>query len=367
MRLATMLLATLLPLAATPSLAQSLEQMAGQMIVVGFVGTSADAKGVAALRAEVAAGDIGGVMYLKTNVASREAVEAMNTAFREAAPAGLPPFITLDQEGGLVERLDKSVGFKEIPDAASVAAKNTPAEARGIYDAQARGVADWGFNVNFAPVVDLSINPDNQVIAKYGRAFGKDGEVVAKYAAEVIAAHHAAGLLTSLKHFPGHGSSTADSHEGYVDITKTWQDSELEPYRELISGGYEDMVMVGHLIDTNVDPSGMPSSLSRPWIEGVLRDKLGFKGVVITDDLEMGAIRDHFSLKETVLNAVRAGVDVLLFSNTAYQRATLGDEVRAILVAEAEADPAFKARIEASFKRIVALKSRIGTEDVRAQ
>lgn len=367
MRLATMLLATLLPLAATPAFAQSLEQMAGQMIVVGFAGNGVDDKGVAALRAEVAAGDIGGVMYLKTNVASRKAVEAMNAAFREAAPSGLPPFITLDQEGGLVERLDSSVGFKEIPDAASVAARNTPAEARGIYDGQAEGVAAWGFNVNFAPVVDLSVNPNNQVIAKYGRAFGKDGKVVAEYAREVIAAHHAAGLLTSLKHFPGHGSSTADSHEGYVDITKTWQDSELEPYRELISGGYDDMVMIGHLIDTKVDPSGMPSSLSKPWIEGKLRGELGFKGVVITDDLEMGAIRDHFSLKETVVNAVNAGVDVLLFSNTAYQRATLGDEVRAILLAEAEADPAFKVRIEESFKRIVALKSRIGAQDVEAQ
>ena len=260
-----------------------------------------------------------------------------------------------------------SDGFKEIPDAATVAARNTPEEARGFYEGLAKGVAEWGFNVNFAPVVDLAVNPNNQVIAKYGRAYGKTGEVVVSYAAEVIAAHHDARLLTSLKHFPGHGSSTADSHEGFVDITKTWKDSELEPYRALISGGYQDFVMIGHLIDTNVDPSGLPSSLSKEWIDGVLRGQLGFKGVVITDDLEMGAIRDHFNLKETVVKAVQAGVDVLLFSNTAYQRATLGDEVRAILLAEAEADPAFKARIEESYNRIVALKSRIGAENVQAQ
>lgn len=367
MHFATKLLATVLVLAASPASAQSLEQMAGQMIVVGFAGNGVDDKDVVALREEVAAGDIGGVMYLKTNVASRAAVQAMNAAFRDAAPAGLPPFITLDQEGGLVERLDDSVGFKEIPDAATVAASNTPEEARGVYEKLAKGVAEWGFNVNFAPVVDLAVNPNNQVIAKFGRAYGKTGDVVSSYAAEVIAAHHDAGLLTSLKHFPGHGSSTADSHEGFVDITKTWHDSELEPYRALISGGYQDFVMIGHLIDTNVDPSGLPSSLSKEWIDGVLRGQLGFKGVVITDDLEMGAIRDHFDLKETVVKAVRAGVDVLLFSNTAYQRATLGDEVRAILVAEAEADPAFKARIEESYKRIVALKSRIGVANVEAQ
>ncbi|MDB5539927.1 MAG: hypothetical protein JWQ89_1654 [Devosia sp.] len=362
MRLATKLLATILILAAPPAFAQSLEQMAGQMIVVGFTGDSVDDKSVVALRKEVAAGEIGGVMYLKTNVASRKAVQAMNAAFREASPK-LPPFITLDQEGGLVERLGNSVGFKEIPDAATVAATHTPEQSRSVYDGLAQGVAEWGFNVNFAPVVDLAVNPNNQVIAKYGRAYGKTADVVTEYASEVIAAHHAAGLLTSLKHFPGHGSSTADSHEGFVDITKTWKPTELEPYRALIAKGYEDFVMVGHLIDTNTDPSGLPSSLSKQWIEGVLRGQLGFTGVVITDDLEMGAIRDHFGLKDTVIRAVRAGVDVLLFSNTSKPRASLGDEVRAILVAEAEADPAFKARIEESYKRIVALKSRIGAAE----
>lgn len=206
-----------------------------------------------------------------------------------------------------------------------------------MYDGLAKGVRDWGFNVNFAPVVDLAVNPNNQVIAKFGRAYGKTGDVVASYAAEVVAAHHAAGLLTALKHFPGHGSSTADSHEGFVDITKTWKPTELDPYRALIANGYQDFVMVGHLIDTEIDPSGLPSSLSKQWIEDMLRGQLGFTGVVITDDLEMGAIRDHFNLKETVTKAVRAGVDVLLFSNTAKPRASLGDEVRAILVGEAEA------------------------------
>jgi beta-N-acetylhexosaminidase len=362
MRLATTLLATILALSAAPVSAQSIAEMAGQMIVVGFAGDSVDSKGVAAARQQIADGTIGGVMFLKTNVASQSAVTAMNDAFRKAAPQGLPPFITLDQEGGLVERLDSSAGFKEIPNAETIAAEYTPEQSRAVYERLAEGVRAWGFNVNFAPVVDLAVNPDNQVIAKYGRAYGKTADMVAAYAGEVIAAHHDAGLLTSLKHFPGHGSSTADSHEGFVDITKTWKPAELDPYRALIANGYEDFVMIGHLIDTEIDPSGMPSSLSEPWITGVLRGQLGFTGVVITDDLEMGAIRDHFDLKETVTRAVRAGVDVLLFSNTAKPRASLGEEVRAILVAEAEAVPDFKAKIEASYKRIVALKARIGAE-----
>jgi beta-N-acetylhexosaminidase len=363
MRLATMTLATILSLSASAE-AQTppptLEQMAGQMIVVGFAGDSINDQGVVAVREEIASGGIGGVMFLKVNVASKANVEAMNEAFRAAAPEGLPPFITLDQEGGSVERLTKAVGFTEIPSAATIARTIPVNEVRPLFNAQADAIAEWGFSVNFAPVVDLAINPDNQIIAKYGRAFGKGANTVTVYAEQVIAAHHAAGLLTALKHYPGHGSSTADSHEGYVDITETWSDEELSPYRQLVTGGYSDFVMVGHLIDTQVDPSGLPSSLSRVWIEERLRGELGFTGVVITDDLEMGAIREHFDLEETVVRAVEAGVDVLLFSNTAAPRLTLADEVRAILVAKAEADPAFKARIEQSYARIAGLKQRIG-------
>ncbi|MHB1110133.1 MAG: glycoside hydrolase family 3 N-terminal domain-containing protein [Devosia sp.] len=340
-----------------PVLAQSLEEMAGQMIVVGFAGDTAGSKPVKALRAEIAAGKIGGVMFLKTNVSSLAAVKAMNEAFLAAAP-DLPPFITLDQEGGAVERLTEKVGFKEIPNAATVAANNSPEGAGLIYGEMAQSVAELGFTVNFGPVVDLDLNPGNQIIAKYGRAFGKSAKTVIPYAEAFIEAHRKAGLLTALKHFPGHGSSTADSHEGFVDISKTWQEAELLPYKALIGAGLADFVMVGHLIQT--DYSELPSSLAPEWITGVLRGELGYQGVVISDDLEMGAIREHFSLKETVTRAVRAGMDVLLFSNAADPRPSLGDEIRAILVAEAEADPAFRARIEESYARIVALKRRIG-------
>jgi beta-N-acetylhexosaminidase len=210
-------------------------------------------------------------------------------------------------------------------------------------------------------VTDLNINPDNQIIAKYGRAFGKDAATVTKYALAFINAHHHAGLLTALKHFPGHGSSAADSHEGFVDITDTWQPQELQPYTDLIKAGYSDFVMVGHLIHRAYTQTKeqLPASLSYEWITGVLRGQLGFKGVVISDDLEMGAIRQHFKLKEVVTRAVMAGMDVLLFSNTADYSAKLGDTVRQILVEAAEADPAFKARIEESYARIVKLKAAI--------
>lgn len=350
-------LLALLPLAAH---AQTLEQMAGQMIVVGFQGDDADDASVKALRAEIAAGELGGVMLLKTNVKSLEAVGEMNAAFRAASP-DLPPFITVDQEGGAVERLTKAVGFREIADAASIAADHSPAEAEAIYGAMAAAIADLGFSVNFGPVTDVNLNADNQIIAKFGRAFSADPATVATYGAAFVRAHHAAGVLTALKHFPGHGSSTADSHEGFVDITGTWKPAELDPYRALLSSDDVDMVMIGHLYHADYSDAGAqtPSSLSPQWITGVLRQDLGFDGVVISDDLEMGAIRDHFTLRQTVTMAVRAGMDVLLFSNTAKYRPGLAQEIRDILVGEAAADPAFAARIEQSYARIAALKARI--------
>lgn len=345
-----------------PASAQTLEQMAGQMIIVGFQGDDASDKSVKAVAAEIASGGLGGVMYLKTNVKSLDAVKAMNALFRASSP-DLPPFITLDQEGGAVERLTKAVGFEELPNAATIAANNSPDEAEAIYAEMARQVAALGFSVNFGPVADLNVNPDNQVIAKFGRAFGKSGDTVAAYDEAFVAAHHEAGLITSLKHFPGHGSSTADSHEGFVDISNTWSPKELEPYKILFGDGYADMVMVGHLYHKDYAGQGsgkLPASLSPEWITGVLREQLGFKGVVVSDDLEMGAIRKIYDLHDTVVQAVKAGTDVLLFSNTAAPSGGLADKVRGILVSEAESDPAFRARIEASYARIVALKARIG-------
>lgn len=343
-----------------PAHAQTLEQMAGQMIIVGFEGATADSAGVDAVRSELAAGRLGGVMYLKKNVASLDAVRQMNAAFRAAAPE-LPPFITLDQEGGAVERLTADVGFAEIDNAATIARRNSAERAEAIYATMAAGIAELGFSVNFGPVADLNTNADNQIIARFGRAFSADPAVVTAYDAAFIRAHRAAGLVTALKHFPGHGSSRADSHEGFVDITQTWDATELEPYRTLVADGLADMVMIGHLYhaDYAEGDGETPSSLSPRWIGGVLRGELGFDGVVISDDLEMGAIRDHFSLEETVTRAVRAGMDILLFSNTAKYRPGLSQEVLAILLAEAEADPAFAARIEQSYRRIVALKARI--------
>ena len=177
-------------------------------------------------------------------------------------------------------------------------------------------------------------------------------------------------MLTALKHFPGHGSSTADSHKGFVDVSATWKPVELQPYKTLVKQGGVDFVMVGHLYNDGygapADPQQLPASLSPYWIGDVLRDQIGFKGAVISDDLEMGAIRDMFKsdsndeiIRQTVVKAVNGGVNVLLFSNTTKPDPALGAKIQSILVAEAKKDPAFAKKIEASYDLIVALKARI--------
>jgi beta-N-acetylhexosaminidase len=367
--LTSIALATTLALGATAAEAASLEQMAGQMILVGFKGDGVGDASIKTLIGEIAKGQIGGVMYLKTNVTTLAAVKAMNAAFKAASPT-LPPFISLDQEGGRVQRLTSDVGFAEMPSAQDVSRNDTPAEARAIYLKTAKALAGLGFNLNFGPVVDLNVNPDNPIIGKYGRSFGTDPNRVAKYASAFIEAHHEAGVLTALKHFPGHGSSTSDSHKGFVDISSTWSPTELVPYKLLLKGDKIDLVMVGHLYDTHHDVPGdklqLPASLSSVWIGKVLREQLGYQGVVISDDLDMGAIRNMFKgagdagiLRQTVIKAVNAGVNVLLFSDTAAYDPKLGAQVQSILVDEANKDPAFAARIEASYRLIAALKGKL--------
>jgi beta-N-acetylhexosaminidase len=169
-----------------------------------------------------------------------------------------------------------------------------------------------GINYDLAPVVDLDINMKNHVIHGLGRSFGKDPKIVAKYASTFIDAMHSNGVLTSIKHFPGHGSSVGDTHKGFVDVTNLWKKKELEPYRLLKDKA--DTVMVAHVFNKKIDRT-YPASLSFTTVTKKLRWKLGYHGVVITDDLQMGAISKKYGLKNTLKLAINAGNDILLFGN----------------------------------------------------
>lgn len=347
-------------LASVTAQAQDIRAKAGQMLLLGFQGDSAAGDWPRGMAALIRDGKIGGLMYLKYNVASLNAVKSMNQMFLEAG-GRVPPFIALDQEGGYIERLTEAVGFEEIPTAQWIAENRSPRQAENVYKSLASSLRALGFNLNFGPVVDVNVNPSNPIIAKYGRSYSADPAKVSAYARAFVEGHRAAGVLTALKHFPGHGSSTGDTHEGFVDISQSWSEAEMQPYEALAKSGDIDMVMSSHLFMErfNRDGGQAPASLSPIGISFYLRLPLHYDGVVITDDLEMGAIRKHFSLSETVINAVNAGNDILLFSNTVSPHLGLADEILDIMVAEAERESAFRDRIEKSYSRIMALKARL--------
>jgi beta-N-acetylhexosaminidase len=308
--------------------------MIGQMILIGFPGTRSQEEWPARVVRMIHDSRIGGVVLFSYNIIDPPQVKALNTALRDAG-AKLVPFICVDQEGGSIQRLTKEKGFIGLPGASKISGMGL--ETAYTLDAEAaRELADFGFNVNFGPVVDLNINPDNPAIGRLGRSYAADPQKVTAYAREFINAHTQANVLTAAKHFPGHGSAVNDPHEDIVDVSKTWKKEELAPYQNLISGGFLDMVMVGHLIEPEFSDAGnIPASLSRKAIEEQLRGKLGFNGLVITDDLDMAAIRNRYSVEEAAVKAIAAGADLLIIAN------------------HKEPDPEVANRIVAAVKRAV--------------
>lgn len=222
-------------------------------------------------------------------------------------------FISIDQEGGWVSRLNKKNGFIQTPKA-SLISKKSINFAKKTYGNLASELSTQGINLNFAPVVDLAINKQNKVIVYQGRSFSKNPADVIKYSKVFIEEMNKKNVLSVLKHFPGHGSSLGDSHEGFVDITKTWSKKELIPYKELINNNYAKIIMTAHVYNKNLDKNN-PSTLSYNINTSMLRNQMKFKGIVISDDLQMKAITKHYTLKETLTLAINSGVNILLFGN----------------------------------------------------
>lgn len=336
-----------------------LDRMIGQMIMVGFQGESVTDPWPGNLVQQIAAGRVGGVLFLQRNARSREAVESLTTAFREAAKTA-PVLLAVDQEGGRVQRLREEIGFTERPSAHAVAETYDPLEAEALYAGLAEDLRDWNFNVNFGPVVDVDVNPDNPIIGSLGRSFSSDPDTVTAYGRAFVRGHHAKGMLTALKHFPGHGSSRADSHKTFVDISGSWSAAELKPFEQLIRTEQVDMVMVGHLyLDRFNDPGDdFPATLSRKAI-GVLRNDLGFDGVVVSDDMEMYAIEKHYSLEQAAIGAIEAGNNILIYSNYLNPRMDLPEQLLAIIKRRAVEDAGFRSLVENSYKKIMTLKQKL--------
>lgn len=341
--------------------ADSLDIKIGQMILIGVPGTGIDD----AVMAEVKQGKVGGILFFEKNIPPTNSFDAFSRViwqYQRTAP--IPLFMCIDQEGGKVNRLKTKYGFPRSVTAAEMGAASTPDTVRYYARTTAATLAGLGLNVNFAPCVDLASNPDNPVIARYGRAFSPDEERVAELAADFIREHRKMNVITVPKHFPGHGSSEADTHLGMADVTATWEERELLPYRHLIDGSLVDAVMSAHIVNRKLDPKGHPGTLSNPILDGILRKKLGFHGVVFSDDMQMHAITRHYGLEQAIALAINAGIDVMTFSNNIDQsEERTVDKVHRVIKDLVRSGTIPKDRIDQSYRRIMALKKQYLYDD----
>jgi len=346
-----------------PLWAVSLEHQIGQMLMVGFHGTSASKN--SQICQDIRKYNIGAVILFDynpvnknkpKNIATKKQLKKL-TSELQACSRDHKLLIAVDQEGGKVQRLKSKYGFYgNFPKASSVI-RMDQRQIRSTYLRMAKELKSVGINYDLAPVVDLDINMKNHVIHGLGRSYGKDPRIVARYASTFIDAMNHYGVLTSLKHFPGHGSSVGDTHKGYVDVTKLWKKVELEPYRLLKNKA--DTVMVAHVFNKRIDPK-YPATLSSKTVNGLLRNKLGYKGVVITDDMQMGAISKKYSLKTTLQLAINAGDDILLFGNQLDPRHTVSTKTLVNTIKTlVKSGKVSKRSITNSYNRIQKLKRKL--------
>jgi len=357
------LLPAMLLVSATYAQDLPLKKRIGQMLMVGFHGTQAPKE--SQICKDIQQYHLGAVILFDynpvdknkpKNIASKKQLAQLTKQLQACSHDG-KLLIAVDQEGGRVQRLKSQYGFYGKFPKASDVIKMDQSKIKETYVKMSEELKSVGINYDLAPVVDLDINKNNHVIHGLGRSFGKDPKMVAKYAGTFIDAMHSNGVLTSIKHFPGHGSSVGDTHKGFVDVTNLWQEAELEPYRLLKDKA--DTVMVAHVFNQKIDAK-FPASLSYKTVTKMLRWRLGYHGVVITDDLQMGAISQKYGLKNTLKLAINAGVDILLIGNQldpkkVVRTKTLVDTIKR-LVHSGEVQ---ETDINKAYKRIQSLKKKL--------
>ena len=339
----------------------TLEAKIAGLIVVGFRGSAlADAPWV---RSALARSGLGGVILFDRDQLTGGARNVLGpsqlkklTADLHAAAGDRTIVVSVDQEGGIVTRLGPSHGFPAVASEADIGKEGSTATRRWARSIGTT-LADNGFNLNFAPVVDLDVNPASPAIGALDRSFSADPDVVVAKATIEIDEHRRVGVRTTLKHFPGIGSSTANTDFGVADVTATWTRKELEPFRELIAGQHADVVMAGHVVNRKLD-ADRPASLSRAVVTGLLRGELGWDGPVVTDDLQAAAITKAFGRDEAILLALEAGNDLLLFANQQVYDAKIVARVIGVVRAAVVSGRISAARIDESYGRVHALLHR---------
>ena len=338
----------------------SLDIKIGQMILIGI----GDRKNITAddeILQDISDGKMGGILLFEKNIATLHSFTGLHTLIETLQKkSAIPLFISIDEEGGKVHRLKEKYGFVSMPSAQQLGALNN-IDSTDFYNQQlTKELSELGINLNYAPCLDLAINPKNTVLVTKERCFSSDPDIVTRHAQACIDAHHNHGILTAVKHFPGHGSSTGDSHLGLVDVSDTWHEIELAPYRRLIEKGKIDIIMTAHIMNTKWD-TAYPATLSAKVVTGMLRGRLHFQGVIVSDDMQMYAISKNYGFEHAITLAVNAGVDMLMFGNnvTANEKPLTAGEIHRTIKKLVLDGKINYQRINESYRRIMLLKARL--------
>lgn len=343
-----------------------LEAIIGQLFILGFHGSSIDPNHPIA--ADIKNRNLGGVILFdkllakkedRNNITGPAQVKNLTTSLQDHAIT--PLLIAIDQEGGMVKRLKAERGFPETAGAGTLGAHDDPTLTAIHAACTAQTLMHLGINFNLAPVVDLNRFPENPVIGKINRSFSDDPETVIRHAAIWIQEHKKLNILSCLKHFPGHGSSRTDSHLGFTDISTSWQEIELTPFKRLAGNNGQtgvESVMLGHLFHKDLDPQ-YPATLSRIVIQDLLRTQLGFNGVAITDDLQMKAITERHGLDESVCLALAAGVDMIIVGNNLEYDPDFLKRVIPVIIRAVEEGRIPEARIHEAWHRVTDMKNML--------
>ena len=373
----TLILMVLIGLGVHKYSQRNLEQMVGQMIMTGFHGDGSgeNSENFAAISEQISRGQIGGVILFDVDVSGllaqgMDIVEAKKQIFSSnlknttqvkelteqlQSKAQKKLLIAVDQEGGNIQRLKQEHGFAPIPSAAELGRGDTKTTYNTAYNLGNR-LGKLGINVDFAPLLDVNVNPQSPAIGAKDRSFSSDPAVVTEHGRAFANGLADAHIAYSFKHFPGHGSAGGDTHAGITDITNTYQDYELNPWRDLLKDASPyTMVMVAHVINNNFDT--LPASLSKKTIQ-MVRD-MGFNGVIVSDDMDMGAIANEYGFEKAIELAINAGNDILVFGNNLTFDQNRGRDVNKAIVKLVNEGKIKRSRIRESYNRIIQLKDHL--------
>ncbi|MCA0174241.1 beta-N-acetylhexosaminidase [Bacillus sp. RAR_GA_16] len=327
--------------------AMSLQEKIGQMIIAGFSGTTLNEETIDLIQNK----RIGGVIFYSNNIESMtQTVTLLNDMKEINKQNKMPLFLSVDQEGGRVSRLPGSL--KTIPTNESIGKVNNTKFSYGIGKVIGNELKQFGFNLDYAPVMDVNSNPDNPVIGD--RSFSGDPNVVKQLGIETMKGMQSEDIVTVIKHFPGHGDTSVDSHLQLPKVNKSLEDlekTELIPFKGAIEEGV-DMVMIAHILLPQLDDK--PASLSPKIINGLLRKQMGYEGVVITDDMTMKAITNHYGIEQASVDSIKAGSDLILVAHDYGKVVSVMKTIKAAV----ENGEISEERLNESVERIIKLKDQ---------